>query len=92
VTRVLVCAGDASGDAHAADLVRALAARLPEARFVGLGGEALEAAGVEIRVPLRDVAVGRCPRPDAGASRHAQGRASGLGRTGEWSAAGRTLR
>jgi len=58
VTRVLVSAGDASGDAHAADLVRALAARLPDARFVGLGGPALEAAGVEIRVPLRAVAVG----------------------------------
>ena len=58
MTRVLVSAGDASGDAHAADLVRALAARLPGTRFVGLGGPALEAAGVEIRVPLRDVAVG----------------------------------
>lgn len=58
MTRVLVSAGDASGDAHAADLVRALAARLPGTRFVGLGGPALEAAGVEIRVPLREVAVG----------------------------------
>jgi lipid-A-disaccharide synthase len=58
VTRILVSAGDASGDAHAADLVRALAARLPDARFVGLGGPALAAAGVEIRVPLREVAVG----------------------------------
>jgi lipid-A-disaccharide synthase len=58
VTRVLVSAGDASGDAHAADLVRALAARLPDARFLGLGGPALAAAGVEIRVPLRQVAVG----------------------------------
>jgi len=58
VTRVLVSAGDASGEAHAADLVRALAARLPDTSFIGLGGPALEAAGVEIRVPLRDVAVG----------------------------------
>jgi lipid-A-disaccharide synthase len=58
VTRILVSAGDASGEAHAADLVRALGARLPDARFVGLGGPALEAAGVEVRVPLRDVAVG----------------------------------
>lgn len=58
MTRVLVSAGDASGEAHAADLVRALAARLPQAHFVGLGGPALEAAGVELRVPLRDVAVG----------------------------------
>ena len=58
MSRVLVSAGDASGDAHAADLVRALSARLPGLRAVGLGGPALAAAGVEIRVPLRDVAVG----------------------------------
>jgi lipid-A-disaccharide synthase len=58
VTRILVSAGDASGDGHAADLVRAFAARQPGTRFVGLGGRALEAAGVEIRVPLRDVAIG----------------------------------
>jgi len=58
VTRVLVCAGDASGDGHAADLVRALATRVPDVRFVGLGGPALAAAGVDVRVPLRDVAIG----------------------------------
>jgi lipid-A-disaccharide synthase len=56
--RVLVSAGDASGDGHAADVVRALGSQRPDLRFVGLGGPALEAAGVEIRVPLRDVAVG----------------------------------
>ncbi len=58
MTRILVCAGDASGDGHAADVVRALAVRMPSARFVGLGGPALEAAGVELRVPLRNVAIG----------------------------------
>lgn len=58
MTRILVCAGDASGDGHAADVVRALAVRVPNARFVGLGGPALEAAGVELRVPLRSVAIG----------------------------------
>jgi lipid-A-disaccharide synthase len=56
--RILVSAGDASGDAHAAAVVAALRARLPDARFLGLGGAALERAGVEIRVPQRDVAVG----------------------------------
>jgi lipid-A-disaccharide synthase len=58
MTRLLVSAGDASGDGHAAELVRALAARVPGLRATGLGGPALTAAGVEIRVPLRDVAVG----------------------------------
>lgn len=55
---VLVSAGDASGDLHAAAFVEALRRLRPEARFCGLGGEALAAAGVEIRVPQREIAVG----------------------------------
>jgi lipid A disaccharide synthetase len=35
---IMVVAGDPSGDAIAADLVRALAAALPAARFIGAGG------------------------------------------------------
>jgi lipid-A-disaccharide synthase len=56
--RVLVSAGDASGDAHAAELVTALRSLLPALRVEGLGGAALERAGVEILVPQREVAVG----------------------------------
>jgi lipid-A-disaccharide synthase len=56
--RVLICAGDASGDAHAADLVAALAERRPGARFLGLAGPACARAGVEIRVPQSEVAIG----------------------------------
>jgi len=58
MTEVLVSAGDASGDLHAAGLVRALRARRPELRFFGLGGAALEAAGVELVVHQRELAVG----------------------------------
>jgi lipid-A-disaccharide synthase len=54
---VLISVGDASGDIHAASLVRALRLRLPGARFVGLGGVEMEKEGVEILVPQRDVAV-----------------------------------
>lgn len=45
---ILVLAGEVSGDHHAAAAVRAIAARHPEARFVGLGGAELQAAGVEL--------------------------------------------
>ena len=55
---ILFSAGDLSGEMHAAALVRALRARLPAARFVGLGGERMRAAGVEIVVDRRELAVG----------------------------------
>ncbi len=58
MTRVLVSAGDASGEAIAADFVLALRERLPGARFLGLGGSEMEKAGVEIRVHQRELAIG----------------------------------
>ncbi len=58
MTTILFSAGDVSGEAHAAALVRALRARLPEARFVGMGGEKMRAAGVEIVVDQRELGVG----------------------------------
>lgn len=55
---ILLSAGDVSGEMHAAALVRALAARRPATRFVGLGGERMRAAGVELVVDPRALAVG----------------------------------
>ncbi len=55
---ILLSAGDLSGEVHAAALVEAIRARLPGARFVGLGGEKMRAAGVEIVVDQRELAVG----------------------------------
>ena len=43
---IMVVAGDPSGDAIAADLVRVLAAALPSARFIGAGGPRMAGAGV----------------------------------------------
>jgi|HubBroStandDraft_1064217.scaffolds.fasta_scaffold152701_2 lipid-A-disaccharide synthase len=43
---IMMVAGDPSGDAIAADLVRALAAALTGARFIGAGGPLMAAAGV----------------------------------------------
>jgi lipid-A-disaccharide synthase len=45
---LLVVAGEASGDRHAADVVAALKARRPELRFFGMGGDRLKAEGVEL--------------------------------------------
>ncbi len=47
MTTILVVAGEASGDLHAARLVGELRQRLPELRLFGLGGAELAAQGVE---------------------------------------------
>ena len=47
--RILICAGEVSGDMHAAALMRALRARLPRpAAFRGFGGDAMKAEGAEL--------------------------------------------
>ncbi len=56
--RVLVSAGDASGDACAAELLCELRARRPGLVCFGLGGPELLRAGAEILVPQRELAVG----------------------------------
>lgn len=58
MTTFFLSAGDASGELHAAALVEALRARAPGARFLGLGGGAMEKAGVELVVHQREIAVG----------------------------------
>jgi len=54
---LLVVAGEASGDLHAARLVRALAAKRPDLRAFGLGSDELRAAGVELIGDSREIAV-----------------------------------
>ncbi len=46
--RIMIVAGEASGDRHAASLVRALQARLPGATIFGIGGDLMRAAGVDL--------------------------------------------
>jgi lipid-A-disaccharide synthase len=58
VTTLFVSANDASGDVHAAALVRALRPVVPDLRVVGLGGAELEKAGCELLVSQREIAVG----------------------------------
>lgn len=58
MTTILLSAGDASGEAYAAELVRTLRERMPTLRFVGLGGPAMAAAGVELIADQRALAIG----------------------------------
>lgn len=56
-TQILVVTGEASGDAHAAELVAALQARRPDLRFFGMGGSRLAARGVELLYSAQEVSV-----------------------------------
>ena len=52
-----IVAGEASGDALAATLIRAVRAQHPQIRFVGVAGPQMEAAGCEAWFPLEKLAV-----------------------------------
>jgi lipid-A-disaccharide synthase len=50
--RIGIVAGEASGDALAAELIRAVRARVPAARFAGIAGPQMIAAGCEAWYPM----------------------------------------
>jgi lipid-A-disaccharide synthase len=52
-----VVAGEASGDLLGAHLIEAVHARFPQARFVGVGGPRMQAAGMETLFPMEKLAV-----------------------------------
>jgi len=54
---IMISAGEASGDRLGAGLARALRALRPEARLLGMGGDDMAEAGVEIVQHASDVAV-----------------------------------
>ena len=54
---VMVLAGEQSGDVHAANLVQALAARIPNLRLSGMGGQLMADAGVEILHDIGDISI-----------------------------------
>lgn len=55
--RVMVIAGEASGEARAARLIEELHQRHPQVSFFGIGGERMRSAGVDILVDCREMAV-----------------------------------
>jgi lipid-A-disaccharide synthase len=52
-----IVAGEASGDALGAQLIRAVCDRVPRACFAGIGGPRMEAAGCEVWHPLGKLAL-----------------------------------
>lgn len=57
MAKLLVCAGEPSGDLHAAQLVKACLQIDPELQIDGIGGERLAASGARLRADLADRAV-----------------------------------
>src|ERR1700689_5050094 len=55
--RILISAGEASGDLYASRVVEALRARHPDAEFFGCAGPRMQAAGVRAVVDARSIAV-----------------------------------
>jgi lipid-A-disaccharide synthase len=54
---IFISAGEESGDLHGAGLAKALRQRWPHARLLGLGGQRMQAAGVELMAGLDELAV-----------------------------------
>jgi lipid-A-disaccharide synthase len=52
-----IVAGEASGDALGAALIAVVRKRIPQARFVGIGGPRMQTAGCEIWYPLSSLAL-----------------------------------
>lgn len=57
MTSVLIVAGESSGDKHGARLVEEFRRTHPSCSFFGVGGPRLAEAGVEVLVPMTDLAV-----------------------------------
>jgi lipid-A-disaccharide synthase len=57
VPRVMIIAGEASGDLHAAKLVKAVKVQQHDISFYGIGGPDMKAAGVDILVDSGELAV-----------------------------------
>ncbi len=53
---ILITCGETSGDHHAASLISAIRARAPGTRIIAMGGEAMAAAGAEVRFSIEDYA------------------------------------
>jgi lipid-A-disaccharide synthase len=55
--RILIISGEASGDHHAAELIKETLKLEPNIHFLGMGGEKMRAAGMEMVVDAKDMAV-----------------------------------
>ncbi len=57
MAKIFISVGDPSADAHAARLMRVLKARRPDLEFIGLGGPAMQAQGLQSLVPFESLSV-----------------------------------
>ena len=55
--RILISAGEASGDMYGAQLIETLRRKRPDVEVFGLGGDRMRAAGCETLVDAKDIAV-----------------------------------
>jgi len=55
--RVLIIAGEASGDLHGAGVVRELKRRIPDADIYGIGGDKMEHEGMQLIYHIRELSV-----------------------------------
>ena len=55
--RLLISAGEASGEMYGAQLIAALRRRVPDLECFGVGGERMQAAGCELVVESKELAV-----------------------------------
>lgn len=55
--RVVIIAGEASGDAHGAKVAKELKAREPDIELYGMGSDHMHAVGVKLAVDCKDMAV-----------------------------------
>jgi lipid-A-disaccharide synthase len=55
--KILIIAGEASGDRHAADLVAALKNKIPNTEFIGVGGDQLQREGVKLLFHISQLAI-----------------------------------
>ena len=53
--RIMIVAGEASGDLHGADLAREILARDPSCELFGIAGEKMRAAGVRAIVEMEEI-------------------------------------
>ena len=55
--RVLIISGEASGDLHGANLIRAARDIDPGLSFFGIGGSLMQDAGCQVIVPAEEISV-----------------------------------
>jgi lipid-A-disaccharide synthase len=55
--QIMIVAGEASGDRHAAELVAAMRRRLADARFFGMGGPMCQSQGVDLVYSSEEISV-----------------------------------